>query len=388
MSNNNNNNNNNNGNKKEQSSVQTNNRNSKFYRKDPRIDKANLPLRRGTLRGRDINKNLLYRRKINIRNNRGVRKRPKIKPRYNQPATNIVKRQLNKPRTKNKLHYLLNPMNAVLERKLFSVFFSEDKIMRFGVFTSWNFTTSTTENYNSLWFPLGAAMAQYVWPRDKDNATCDKFASFWWGTTSTQSCHCMYQNQITVFGKYRVIGSEMKITNTTNMTNRGGNYLVGEVSIEDVAPLYVNKNTFVHDSLDIDINSIKACYGTSLANIATKQMYTADDICLIRFVNAYESNRIYSNYNEYLQSVYVGNTISSGHCVRENDEVVGNNIGYVINWYMTSAVQTYLIELYSVVEVIPDPSRNMGMATYPSTSKLNNYEQRAVNNYSKLIRLR
>lgn len=381
---------NNNNNKKntgDQSSIQTNNKNSKFLKKEPRVDKPLIPYRGTNRRVRGDIRFSTNKRKINIRNNRGIRRRNnKIKPRYNQPATNIARKT--RVKIKNKLHYLLNPMNAVLERKLFSVFFSEDKIMRFGVFTSWNFTTSTTETYNSLWFPLGAAMSQMVWPRDKDNATCDKFASFWWGTSALQPCHCLYQNQITVFGKYRVIGAEMKITNTTNMTNRGGSYLVGEVSIEDTAPLYVNKNTFPHDSLDIDINSIKGNYLTSLANISTKQMYTADDICLIRFVNGYESNRIYSNYNEYLQSVYTGNTISSGHCVRENDEVVGNNIGYVINWYATSAIQTYLIELYNVVEVIPDPSRNMGMATYPSVSKLTNYEQRAINNYSKLIRLR
>jgi hypothetical protein len=290
-----------------------------------------------------------------------------------------------------KLSCILDPSNAIKNSMYYSIFPSDDKVIRQSLYTM-NTVEVSPAGMRLMWLPNGVGFSQNFAELDiatqGDGTTQpDKFSNLLSATSQTQlSPLSTTTSQIP--GRYRLISSMLKITNTTPLTSRGGSYFVAKFTIEKGSPIYYSS-----ENPDIDTTTGDATiypnimFRSSLTNVATKQLISGTQIGEIHYLNIDEGNKIFSNYNEYIQAEYTSNNNELTYAsidINNDKGVIGNNDSYIINFAKPNVSQTYIIEQFQVFEVIPDPNTNMGNMAQKSFQRLTDYQMRVLKQYNPI----
>lgn len=162
-------------------------------------------------------------------------------------------------------------------------------------------------------------------------------------------------------GNYRLVGASFKITNLSPFNTKSGSYIIYKLNENTAYPPFYNKSLPPTKANSPDYTNV---IGT-LANqnhdqVMLKQSFSASDIGFIHEYNIYEGNNIFQTPNEYIGVDYISG-VEPVALWTGNPQ--GNNIKYEIDIPATSTIQSYLMETWQILEIVPDPSLNLDNIT-------------------------
>lgn len=304
---------------------------------------------------------------------------------------NYKTRQNNINQNSYKLSCIIDPSFAIKNSTYYSIFPSDDKVIRQSLYTMNTLEIGST-GMRLMWLPNGVGFAQNFSEMDvadgiNSTLPVNRFSNLISAVNTTQMTP-LYTSTSTIPGRYRLISSMLKITNTTPLTSRGGSYFVSKFSIEKGSPIYYNDTqpTMTTTSGDAQIYP-KIMFQSNLTNVSTKMLISGTQIGEIHYINLDEGNKIFNNYNEYIQAAYTSKNETLPFAAIDVDDdkgVVGNNDSYIINFAKTNVNQTYIIEQFQVFEIIPEPNTSMGNMAQKSFQKLTNYQSRVLKQYNPI----
>jgi hypothetical protein len=362
-----------------------------YNKKEPRIDRPSKSVKisnnreiksnnNNVIPNKNINKN-----RVNTRRNRVINKYNNYPPRFsgnkgnafvktvmtNLKNINKNKKANNKTnRTRNRsniIDCILNPYKMCLTNRYFAIFPTQMKVVKLGFY--YNYTVNFKNGDRLLWYPYGVGFQQVY---NENNALKDGTANcfsnlFGIDMNDLNSVQAYCTTPCSIHGKYRLIGATLKLTNTTALTSKGGNVFVARMDDDRGAPVYMHRANAATTEKIINPNS----EGTSpvipqifealndLYNNATiKNNAPGTATIYINEVNNKLGNDIFSSYNEYNSANYTfaQNQYQSNI---HGGNGIGNNVKFYIR-YSNNSPQTYLIEMWQVVEVAPGPTASYG----------------------------
>jgi hypothetical protein len=162
-------------------------------------------------------------------------------------------------------------------------------------------------------------------------------------------------------GNYRLVGASFKITNLSPFNTKSGSYIIYKLNENTAYPPFYNKSLTPNKTNSPDYTNV---IGT-LANqnhdqVMLKQSFSASDVGFIHEYNIYEGNNIFQTPNEYIGVDYISG-VEPVALWTGNPQ--GNNIKYEIDIPATSTIQSYLMETWQILEIVPDPSLNLDNIT-------------------------
>lgn len=288
------------------------------------------------------------------------------------PKTTNIFRRLKEPRVDK----IVTPMDMGLSHCYTSIFKTGNRIRYMSLYNRYEVSNNTTAIMQSyLWFPYAINFNSYpdlaITVSDgteqgtrQPDVICPLLRA-----SRTQGVVTALTN-LTVFdtascglvGNYRLVGASLKMTNVTPFTLRGGSYVIYKLNENTTYPPFYNDLLKPNHQNAIDYtDTIRALIVSNHDQVMLKQSFSGSDIAFIHEYNTYEGNNIFQIPNEYIGSSY----ISSAEPVAQWDgNPQGCNIKYQIDIPPTpSGLNTYLIETWQIIEIIPDPSLHLDNIT-------------------------
>lgn len=285
------------------------------------------------------------------------------------PKTTNVFRRLKEPRVDR----IVTPMDMGLNSRFTSIFKTGNRIRYMSLYNRFEFANTNASSVTRLlWFPYAVNFASYP---DLAITVSDGGT----GTTQPNIISPIVKTIMTngsivsmeypnvaacgLIGNYRVVGASAKITNLTAYQTKAGSYIIYKLNENTVYPPFYDSSTLPNPTTAPDYTSVLgALLAINHDQVMLKQSFSASDVALIHEYNVYEGNNIFQTPQEYIGSSYISGT-----------EVValwdgnpqGNNIKYQIDIAGTSnsLINTYLMETWQIIEIVPDPSLHLDNIT-------------------------
>lgn len=276
----------------------------------------------------------------------------------NEP-TNLQK-HIKEPR-KDKI---ITPMEMALQQKYISMSQTSNKIFYTTIYSKFDINVQATTAV--VWFPYCISFKNFYPPIIVDTDKTSNCAS---------SLVVLTRDQFTIptagtcniTGSYRVVGSTLKIFNVSSVMNRSGDYTIYKLNENALVPvLYNDFNPPTHTNSP-ELYSL--FYGNTLASnysqATIKNNFSANDKCVyINEYNTNEGNNIFNNSSEYLGMNYENKENKVYAQPGSNGNVIGSNIKYYIRIPGQDDTQSYTIETWQVIELIPLPSLGLSNMCY------------------------
>lgn len=284
------------------------------------------------------------------------------------PKTTNIYRKMKEPR----IDKVVTPMEMGLSHQFTSIFKTGNRIRYMSLYNRFEMTNSNTGNTKMLWFPYCVNFQSYP---DLSITVSDGNE----GSIQPNVINPIVRivtNRLTdvaevltvyncascgLIGNYRIVGASMKITNLSPFNTKAGSYIIYKLNENTTYPPFYNSVTPPNLTNSPDYAALL----TSLVNlnhdqVMLKQSFSASDVGYIHEYNVYEGNNIFQTPNEYIGVDYISGVepvaLWSGN-------PQGNNIKYQIDIQTTSTTQSYLIECWQIIEIVPDPSLNLDNIT-------------------------
>jgi hypothetical protein len=274
---------------------------------------------------------------------------------------------LNKGKKEPRIDKITTPMNMAIHQSYISLYPSSNKIVYVPIYTKTNFSFSGATSI--LWFPYAVSFNKF----DKIIKVQDESEQYDATAVANLLKLSHNGNQLLVLesgicslpGSYRLVGATFKIYNTTAMLNKSGDFTIYKLNDSDVLPFAYNDE---HPPTQQNLGSLYNDYCKRNFQQATiKNNFSAADKCVyINEFNTNSGNNIFSNNSEYLGDTYLISqaTLSAKP---SNLNPVGSNIKYMLDFSPTTSSQTYTIEIWQLIELVPYPDTNLGNLCYNIT---------------------
>lgn len=287
------------------------------------------------------------------------------------PKTTNIYRRLKEPR----IDKMVSPMDMGLSCAFTSIFPTGNRIRYMSLYNRYEINTNSVANnqYNSfIWFPYAVNFQSYpdlaitVSDGTEDgtrqpDTICPLVRTVRLVNATTIQLSMSSTSACGLVGNYRVIGASMKITNTTAFTNKAGSYMVYKLNENTAFPPFYNAKLQPNATNSPDYTLIlQNVVNANHDQVMLKQSFAASDKCLINEYNTYEGNNIFQTPNEYIGSSY----ISGAEPVAQWDgNPQGCNIKYQLDFPPTPSVNSYILETWQILEIVPDPGLNLDNIT-------------------------
>jgi hypothetical protein len=324
----------------------------------------------------------------------------------------------------NKLFYLSNPMLAVKEMRLFSIYSSSERVIHRGYYNYNVLSFEVGNNYTLSWTPNGAGFKRML---DDTPAAYliantgpvnlghpDSFTTIMYTTVDNNlnpqtEINFVKEAFVDIPGRYRIVGATMKITNITPVVNKCGNVFTASYVGEGATNVYF-LSTYPFASTQNYGNSglppmtftyLKDNnFSNNLFNLSSKNSFSAaEKPILLNFINVGPSANNFSNYNEYLQVPY-NSTHGFGSwscgCIGPSiidtgkpnqPQAIGNNVVFNVYFSGMTEPQNFSIETFYNIEIQPIGSSTFNSLAKPSRSKVSDRQERILLAKSKLMTL-
>lgn len=286
------------------------------------------------------------------------------------PKTTNIYRKLKEPRVDK----YITPMDMGLSHRFTSLFRTGNRIRYVSLYNRFEVDNSTIPGFIAkyLWFPYSVNFQSYpdlsitVSDLQEGSRPPNIIAPLIRVTTNNVGPQI---EGMTVYncascglvGNYRLVGATLKITNLSAFNIKAGSYIIYKLNENTAYPPF-----YAQALVPAKPNSPKytEIVGT-LANlnhdqVMLKQSFSASDVGYIHEYNIYEGNNIFQTPNEYIGADY---TSGEEPVATWSGNPQGNNIKYEIDIPTTTTLQSYLIETWQILEIVPNPSLNLDNTT-------------------------
>lgn len=286
------------------------------------------------------------------------------------PKTTNIYRKLKEPR----IDKYITPMEMGLSHRFTSLFKTGNRIRYVSLYNRFEIDNSMLPGFVAkyMWFPYSVNFQSYpdlsitVSDAQEGSRPPDMISPLMRITTNslTRTIEGMTVYNCAscgLVGNYRLVGATLKITNLSPFNTKAGSYIIYKLNENTAYPPFYAKAL-----VPAKPNSPKytEIIGT-LANlnhdqVMLKQSFSASDVGYINEYNIYEGNNIFQTPNEYIGADY---TNGDEPVATWSGNPQGNNIKYEIDISPTTTLQSYLIETWQILEIVPDPSLNLDNTT-------------------------
>lgn len=286
------------------------------------------------------------------------------------PKTTNIYRKLKEPR----IDKYVTPMEMGLSHRFTSLFKTGNRIRYMSLYNRFEIDNSVIPSFVAkyLWFPYSVNFQSYpdlsIKVSDgQEGSTSPNIISPLiriTTNTSTRSVEGMSVYNCSacgLVGNYRLVGATLKITNLSPFNTKAGSYIIYKLNENTAYPaFYANTLVPAKPNSPNYTNVVGTLANLNHDQVMLKQSFSASDIGYIHEYNIYEGNNIFQTPNEYIGADYL-----------DGDEPVakwlgnpqGNNIKYEIDIPTTTTLQSYLVETWQILEIVPNPSLNLDNTT-------------------------
>jgi len=363
-------NNNNNRRQRVNNRVQLNNRNNNNAR-------VNNPIRRvRRFRGIKNNRNM-NRRPINNNNRMNKQQNNQIKKltrQFNQLSLKLFPRVNNnnkEPRKNNKeprTDKVATAYSMYKTTRYVSIFPTSARFKYMAVYTKFEISALSTGTTHLILFPYFCAFTNYdsssYGSIEVNNGTAIDTAtnaiSVYIPTNNLPNAAIgpKISGRCGLYGTYRVVCYSAKITNLTAYQTKTGSYTIYKLNDTTFYPfMYDSQNP--PDATNMQAEMKQSWLATITSNkdqTSIMKTYSACDNALINEYNIYEGNDIFQKPTEYLGASFQNSTYKYAQW---NNNPTGINVVYQIDFNTVPSTNTYLVEYWQIIEVIPDPLLNL-----------------------------
>lgn len=285
------------------------------------------------------------------------------------PKTTNIYRKLKEPRVDK----LVTPMEMGLSQRFTSIFKTGNRIRYMSLYNRFEINNSTGGLLASfLWFPYSVNFQSYpdlaITVSDGNSGTVQpdtinpliRIISN--PITETLSSINIYNcSSCGLVGNYRIVGCTLKLQNLTPFNSKGGSYIIYKLNENTVYPPFYNNSLQPSSTNCPDYsNTIFTLSSTNHDQVMLKQSFSASDVAYINEFNVYEGNNIFQTPQEYIGQEYISGVEP---VALWNGNPQGNNIKYQIDIQSTAQQQSYLLETWQIIEIVPDPGLNLDNIT-------------------------
>jgi hypothetical protein len=270
---------------------------------------------------------------------------------------------LNRSKKEPRIDKLTLPMNMGLTSRYVSLVPTPNRIVYCSVYTRVDLITSSANPTSLVFFPYCVNFQNFKNISIASNngtdiaSLCDRTTPMILirGAASVSSLELpAASTQCGLTGNYRLVGATLKITNTSPYVSREGTYMVYRIVDDTFLPWFystAHPPAYFHNR----VNDFAKLLNKNYDQVKVKQAFAASDVGLVNEFNVYEGNTNFQSPCEYIGCRYESD--SSSTCVAPNP--VGTNATYLVKIPSTVQENSYLIESWQVLEIIPDPSLNL-----------------------------
>lgn len=285
------------------------------------------------------------------------------------PKTTNIYRKLKEPR----IDKYITPMDMGLSQRFTSVFKTGNRIRYMSLYNRFEALNNNGGMMTTfIWFPYSINFQSYpdlaITVSDGNNGTVqpdviNPLVRIIHNTIlgSVNALYCYDCSSCGLVGNYRIVGCTLKIQNLSPFNTKGGSYVIYKLNENTTYPPFYNKNNPIINSnapdyTDILYNLVKVNHD----QVMLKQSFSATDVGYIHEYNVYEGNNIFQTPQEYIGQDYISGVEP---VAMWSGNPQGNNIKYQIDIPATSTSQSYLIETWQIIEIVPDPGLNLDNIT-------------------------
>jgi hypothetical protein len=317
-------------------------------------------------------------RRMRINNNR-IRRNNNIRMRTTSKIENEIKKVNNKLndmtiKTTNlivnkkelRTDRLVSPYTMARRGQYIPIYEIKEKVLNMSVYTKLSITLNASEDdmrYTLVFFPYSINFKPELYTYYSNQISVQAGAAnhyknvyFMAENITRNTFTASYQETADsgIIGNWKLIGSSMKIYNTSSMINKGGDFSIIKIQDNEFIP------SFIHSGVNMGqgvANWLKLHINKDYSQ-APRNNFSASDTAFIDEYNVANGTNIFSSPFEYLGCKYISSD--------DNDragftyDLVGNNVAYLFQTKGVGNAQNYVFEIWNVFSVIPCPSSGLG----------------------------
>lgn len=304
-----------------------------------------------------------------------------IKNNMTNKVTNINTRN-NKKEPRYDL--IVSPMQMALQGRYESIYKTPNRITYMSVYSKAYVDTHQQLSTYLFWFPYALNFNninnnQVHVDSATTNELCNSLSNLIKviinPDTSVREGSMIENGKCGVTGLYRIIGCTLKLTNLTSMIQKAGSYTVYRLTSNNIYPCLYGTTFPTELNAQDYFKLFQDAANENNDQTLIKQTYSANDKCHINEFNVTEGNNIFQKPNEYLGETYLDST---ERVAKWGQNPTGVNISYKIWLPATTGRNQYLVEMWQVVEIIPDPQTNLDSLSQLQTNVMSLKKLRAV----------
>lgn len=241
-----------------------------------------------------------------------------------------------------------------INNEYYSIFPSDLKVIKLSLYN--NVAVPLSDKDMLVWFPYGVGFDKFISEGYQVANEVVKYYSCLYKLTDVdQKITLIPTNTCSIPGKYRIIGASLKLTNVTNVTNKGGNVFINRLDDDNASPIYFGDSAkttpFALTTATDWEKTLKELLDTPGVNSSIKQNVSGTSTVVINEVNNKKGNDIFSSFNEYNSTAY-----KTGSSAKFLDVSYDRGLGHNIKYKMQATnltTQRYLVEMWQILEVAP-----------------------------------
>lgn len=264
---------------------------------------------------------------------------------------------------------LYTPMEMVLRGEYMPLYKSLDRCLISYAYTKIEFALKT--NYPTtriLVFPYSVNFATSFFDQIDDpvlasNAVCNSFDNVVWFRKNSDNSLCsVYKTtRFGVAGNWKLLGTTYKLTNVSPSIYQGGLVTVTKLVDNNISPTFMNSQVSWQN--DHYVAQYEPYMFKDYSQVQPKNNFFPNKPIFIDEFNVFEGTNIYQSIVEYLGCKYKSVESPGAEGEFPNDPV-GNNTKYLFEIECpATSNQTYILEIWNVIHVIPMPDSGLSNLT-------------------------
>jgi hypothetical protein len=254
-------------------------------------------------------------------------------------------------------------MNMAITDRYLSLFPTSNRITYQKIYN--RYTIESDDNGNTmklLWFPYAVNFTSYpdinIKVQTMEEHVPNMIANLIWTRNGEAILPTAFKpfnsTPCGIPGTYRLICATLQMKTVTSPMTRSGSYIIYKLNQNELcAPFYNSEEDVNEGSAQNYFSKVASIVSKNHDQILIKHAYANNEIAIINEFNIYEGNNIFQDCKEYLGVEYMSSTESVADW---KDNPTGNNVKYQIDIPPTPYTNTYMIETWQVIEVVPHPS--------------------------------
>jgi len=288
-----------------------------------------------------------------------------------------------------KLKCIYDPFFASQNGTIFSIFGTDDKIIKTTNYTVYQITIPANTTVRMLFIPNSVGFKslidnqklQYYVPDIQNGELCTAFCNLYMNYEGQSNISMRPATLSNITGRYRIISSSININNVTNVTNKSGTYLAATGSLGSVCPSYYapSRISVLPNNSYHGYDPLNEAFAHQWESMNNKILVPATSAMKTHWMNLNKGNIIFSDSIEFQQSQFA--SINNGdvlgdcalNCYPFEKRVVGNVDVFFFKFYSVATTQNYVFEVMSTLEVLPDPGSNLGSISIVNNKPVGDY---------------